>query len=70
MSVSTVEPKVKINAAEMKRRREALRHADAHNRIEGQFPSRESTEIFEAFIRGEIDRDEILPRLQALHLHP
>jgi hypothetical protein len=61
--------KPKISAAEMDRRRVALRHADAHNRIEGQFPSPSSTEIFEAFIRGDIEREEILPRLHALHLH-
>ena len=36
------------------------------NRIEGQYPSpgRAAT-IFEAFIRGEIARDEVLPRLHA-----
>ena len=68
MSVIT-ETKPKISTAETERRREALRQADAHNRIEGQFPSPQSTAIFEAFIRGEIDRDQILPRLHALHLH-
>ena len=69
MAVSVMQPKPKISAAEMERRREALRRADAHNRIEGQFPSPESTEIFEAFIRGDLDRNQILPRLNALHLH-
>ena len=64
------ETKPKISAAEMERRREALRRADAHNRIEGQFPGPQSTEIFEAFIRGDIERDQILPRLHALHRHP
>ena len=68
MAVIT-ETKPKISAAEMERRREALRQADAHNRIEGQYPSSQSTAIFEAFIRGEIERDQILPRLHALHLH-
>ena len=67
MAVIT-ETKPKISAAEMERRRRALRQADAHNRIEGQFPSAESTAIFEAFIRGDIERDQLLPRLQALHL--
>lgn len=69
MSPSIIESKPKISAAEMERRREALRRADAHNRIEGQFPSPEGTEIFEAFIRGDIERHEILPRLNALYLH-
>ena len=62
-----VKPKRKITSEEMERRREALRQADAHNRIEGQFPTAESSAIFEAFIRGEIERDEILPRLHELH---
>jgi antitoxin VbhA-like protein len=67
MAVIT-ETKLKISATEMERRRKALRQADAHNRIEGQFPSAQSTAIFEAFICGDIERDEILPRLHALHL--
>jgi hypothetical protein len=62
-----VKPKSKISAAEMQRRREALRNADAHNRIEGQFPSPECDAIFEAFIRGDIEQAEILPRLHALY---
>ena len=65
-----VKPKSKISAAEMQRRREALRHAKAHSRIEGQYPSPEGEAIFEAFVRGEIERDEILPRLHALHRQP
>ncbi len=64
-----VKPKTKITSAEMERRREALRQADAHNRIEGQYPTAESSAIFEAFICGEIEREEILPRLHALHRH-
>jgi hypothetical protein len=59
--------KPRITAEEMTRRREALRRADAHNRIEGQFPSPESEPIYEAFVRGEIELDEILPRVRALH---
>ena len=58
-----------ISAAEMERRRQALRQADAGNRIEGQFRSPESGAIFEAFIRGDIEMDDILPRLKALHHH-
>ena len=69
MSDLAVEAKLKrkITSAEMQRRREALRHAKAHSRIEGQYPSPEGEAIFEAFIRGDIERDEILPRLHALH---
>lgn len=68
MAVIT-ETKPKVSPAEMERRRQALRRADAHNRIEAQFPSPESTAIFEAFVRGDIEREDILPRLHALHLH-
>lgn len=64
-----VRPKAKITAAEMERRRHALRQADASNRIEGQYRSPESAPIFEAFIHGEIEMDEILPRLKAIHHH-
>ncbi|MFN7921955.1 MAG: antitoxin VbhA family protein [Bryobacteraceae bacterium] len=70
MAVVAVEAKQKISAAEMERRREAVQWADAHNRIEGQFPSPQSDEVFEAFIRGEIEQSEILPRLQALFRQP
>lgn len=59
-----------ISEEEMVRRRKALRQADASNRIEGQFRSPESISIFEAFIHGEIEMDEILPRLKALHRQP
>lgn len=62
-----VKPKSKISAAERQRRREALRHAKAHSRIEGQFPSPEGEALFEAFVRGDIEQAEILPRLHALH---
>ena len=62
-----VNPKAKITSEEMERRREALRFAKAHSRIEGQYPSAEGSEIFDAFVRGDIEEDEILPRLHALH---
>lgn len=57
----------KLGADEMERRREALEHALANSRIEGQFPSSASREIFEAFVRGEIEFDDVLPRLRAIH---
>jgi hypothetical protein len=57
--------KPRISAEEMTRRREALRRADAHNRIEGIFRGPESDDIFEAFVRGEIDATEIAPYLDA-----
>jgi hypothetical protein len=39
--------KTTISMAEMERRREALRRADAHNRIEGLYPSAEATAVYE-----------------------
>ncbi len=62
-----VKPKGKITSEEMQRRRDTLRQAKAHSRIEGQYPSPEAEAIFEAFVQGDIEQDEILPRLHALH---
>lgn len=64
--IAPKKPKPTISAQEMERRREALRRADAHNRIEGLFPKPEATAIYEQFIRGEIELNEIRPRIQAL----
>jgi hypothetical protein len=50
----------------MERRREALRQADASNRLEGLFPTPGTTAIYEEFIRGEIELHEIWPRVQAI----
>jgi len=55
----------RISAEESARRREVLRRADAHNRIEGLSRNAETDPIFEAFVRGEIDVTEIVPRLKA-----
>jgi len=65
-----IEPGAKISTAEMGRRRRALRQADASNRLEGQYRSAASEPIFEAFVRGEIEYEDILPRLKAIHHHP
>jgi hypothetical protein len=70
MAVTDLEVKPRINAAEMERRRTAVRYAAAHNRIEGQFLDPEGAAIFEAYVRGEIEQSEIRPRLNALHLRP
>ncbi len=69
-ATATIKPKAKVSAEEIARRREALRQADASNRIEGVFRSDEGTQIFDAFIHGEIELEEILPRLKAIHHHP
>ena len=67
--IAPTKPKATISAKEMERRREALRQADASNRIEGLFPSPGTTAIYEEFIRGEIELADVWPRVQALQLH-
>ncbi len=69
MNDIAIQPKTKISAAEMERRRKALRNVTANNRLEGQFSGPESNEIFEAFLHGDIELHEILPRIKALHHH-
>ena len=56
--------KTRISADESARR-QVLRRADAHNRIEGIYRDPASDPVFEAFVRGEIDVTEIAPRLKA-----
>ena len=58
--------KPKISPEEMERRREALRRADASNRIEGVYRDPESASVFDAFLRGEIELNQIIPHLKAL----
>jgi hypothetical protein len=57
----------RISAKEMARRKEAVRWADVQNRIEGLKRSPGTDAIYDAFVRGEIEFDDILPRLKALH---
>jgi hypothetical protein len=63
ITTTTITPR--ISAEEMARRREIVRRADAHNRIEGIIRDSASDAIFEAFIRGEIDVTEMVPRFKA-----
>jgi hypothetical protein len=49
-----------ITPEEMQRRREAVRQADANNRIEGIFRDPDSDAIVEAFIRGEIEAGDLV----------
>jgi hypothetical protein len=58
-------PKAQISLAEMERRRKIVRQADADNRIEGIFRDSASDEIFDAFIRGDIEVTEMVPLLKA-----
>jgi hypothetical protein len=62
---TTVQTKPRLSAEEMTRRREAVSRADAHNRIEGIYRDPETDAIFEAFVRGDIEAAEIIPRLKA-----
>lgn len=48
-----VKPKGKITSEEMQRRRDTLRQAKAHSRIEGQYPTPQAEAIFEAFVHGD-----------------
>lgn len=59
--------RTKLNPGEIQRRREADAQATANARLEGQFSSAESTAIFDAFIRGDIEFDELMKRLKARH---
>ncbi len=68
--IAPTKPKAAISADEMERRREALRRADADHRIEGLSRTPESEPIFAAFVRGDIELHEILPRVKALHHRP
>ena len=54
-----------ISAEEMKRRSEAVCRGDAHNRIEGLIRTPETDAVFEAYVRGEIDASELIPRIKA-----
>ena len=55
-----------LDAEEIARRREADRQAKACNRIEG-IPHDPTTDpIFEAWILGEIDSDELIARIKTL----
>ena len=55
----------RISAAERKRRKEVVRKADAHNRIEGLVRTPETDVIFEGYVRGEIEASELVPRIKA-----
>lgn len=61
----TTKTRPRISAAEKKRRKEAVRNGDAHNRIEGLVRTPETDAIFEAYVRGEIEASELVPRIKA-----
>jgi hypothetical protein len=66
MDEVATKPRAKISAEEMERRRKAVRRADASNRIEGIYRDSTTDLIFDAFVRGDIEVTDIVPRLKAL----
>jgi Antitoxin VbhA len=66
--ITPKKPEAKISAEEMERRRERIRRGDAHNRIEGLVRGPETDSVFDAYIHGEIEVTDIVPRLKALHI--
>jgi hypothetical protein len=66
--ITTIEPltaKAKISDQEMARRRKLVRKAAASNRIEGIYRDPATDNVFESYIRGDIDVMDIGPLLQA-----
>ena len=59
-------PKARISLAEMERRRKFVREADADNEIEGAIRDPKTDPVFDAYIHGEIEVIEMVPRLKAL----
>jgi hypothetical protein len=61
-----IKPGARISNAEMERRRKIVRQADADNRIEGVTRDPRTTPIFDAYIRGDIEVTEMVPRVKAM----
>lgn len=62
--------KPQISAEERTVRLKVLRQAQANNRIEGLSSGPEAQPVFDAFVRGEIDARDIVPRLRVLYKVP
>jgi hypothetical protein len=62
---SPKKPTPTITAEEIARRREFVRQAHANNRIEGIEHDPATDPIFDAYVRGEIEATEMIPRLKA-----
>jgi hypothetical protein len=58
----------KITPEEQARRRYAVEQANAHNRIEGIMPNTAADAIYERWIAGEIDSDEVTRRIRTIPL--
>jgi hypothetical protein len=64
--IAVIEPPTEmIDAAEVARRQEALRQADAICRIAAQGRNTETDGILAAFTRGETDSDGVIALLKA-----
>lgn len=62
-----VKPKAQaITPEEMERRRNMVRSAFRSNAIEGLRPNPACQPVFDAFIAGEIELDEMMPRVKAI----
>lgn len=59
-------PKARMTSEEIERRRRHVRVADSENRLEGIYRDSQSDVVFDAYIRGEIEATDIVPRLKAL----
>ncbi len=70
MASTLISRKAQISSTEMERRRVALQHVQASSRLEGQYSSPESNKVFESFVQGEIDLDEIAPLIKGIHKCP
>lgn len=62
--------KTKITAKETQLRIERVRRGEANNRIEGISSGPESNTVFAAYISGDIEVTEIVPRLKLLYRVP
>lgn len=65
MEESGSTPTALISAEETQRRRKASERGDAHNRIEGIYRDPRTDDIVEAYIRGEVRADELIPLFKA-----
>ncbi|HHV66545.1 antitoxin VbhA family protein [Ochrobactrum oryzae] len=55
-----------ITADEMERRRKMVRSAFRSNAMEGLRPNPACQPVFDAFIAGEIELDEMMPRVKSI----
>jgi hypothetical protein len=62
--------KKKISAAESLLRIQRVRRGDANNRIEGISSDPQANTVFAAYISGDIEVTEIVPRLKSLYCVP